>query len=140
MGTAPQPTAAAEESHNGMLKKQDSAGAVKFKCDPKLALILRLLRLVKEGQYLVAMDKVSEVDGKLFDRHPHILFDLWRFEVMRIASTGAHDAALEVVRKKLTPIVKTRGDLFPFVAGWLVAAQWQRDGAQAIRCCVADAL
>eukprot|EP00803_Ostreobium_quekettii_P007556 evm.model.scf_591.4 EVM.evm.TU.scf_591.4 scf_591:45206-50620(+) len=106
-----------DESNGGVPKGNESSCPVKFKCDPKLALILRLLRMVKEGQYLAAMDKISEIDGKLFENHPDILFELWRFEVLRIAGTGAHDAALEIVRKKLTPLLRKgcQADLFPML-------------------------
>ncbi|GMH45789.1 hypothetical protein BSKO_13752 [Bryopsis sp. KO-2023] len=76
-----------------------------YQCDPKLRRILRLVRWVKDGKYIQAMESISEIDAELFKRQPQILFELWRFEVLRMATGGAHDAALILVRKKLTPIV-----------------------------------
>lgn len=107
-----QPCDTRDDLHNTMAVSHGPANAVKFKCDAKLELILHLLHMVKEGRYLTAMDKIAEMDSKFLGGHPHILFELWRFEVLRVAATGAHSAALQIVRKKLAPIVNMRPDLF----------------------------
>lgn len=56
------------------------------------------------------MESIQEVDTELLKRNPQIEFELWRFEVLRLAAAGSHDSALVLLRKKLTPIVSAHMD------------------------------
>lgn len=53
------------------------------------------------------MESIREVDAELLKKNPQIEFELWRFEVLRLAVAGSHDSALVLLRKKLTPIVNS---------------------------------
>lgn len=83
-----------------------------YKHDPNLKVILKILKKVRDGKYVETIENVKEIDERIYKKHPEVLFDLWRFEVLRIASTGSHDVALELIRRHLTPIVGNHNELF----------------------------
>ena len=68
---------------------------------------------MKDGKYLETIEQVKEIDVELYNKYPQVLFELWRLEVLRVAESGSYDVALELLRKNLTPIVKSHEDLFP---------------------------
>ena len=84
-----------------------------YKHDPNLKTILRLLKKVRDGKYLETIEKVKGIDVELYKKYPEVLFELWRFEVLRVAGSGSYDVALDLVRKNLTPLVQHNTKLFP---------------------------
>lgn len=85
---------------------------ISYKCDAYLKMILKVIKMVKDGKYIKAIEKTNQIDSTLFTKHPCILFELWKFEVLRVSSNGNHDNALDLLRKNLTPIVKQHNELF----------------------------
>eukprot|EP00210_Caulerpa_lentillifera_P005862 g5606.t1 len=84
-----------------------------YRCDKNLKIILRLLRKVRAGKYVETIEQICELDSGISQRHPQLIFELWRFEILRVASLGNHDVALDILRKNLTPFVKSNNELFP---------------------------
>jgi len=114
-----------DESSEGLVKCLSEADKVSYpvrklkklgyKHDHNLKVILRLLKKVKAGKYLETIEQVKEIDAEIYNKYPHVLFELWRFEVLRVAGSGSYDVALDLLRKNLTPIVNNHSHLFPLL-------------------------